>query len=341
MGSMPSNLRVFASRPLRVGRNVRCRIDDEERDRKNKPTMQFLNRVFPFHVATLAIVFGGIPSTYAQQETAGTSVSLPDEPGQQQNAPPATQPQSQPATQPQPPQDTAGGQQQDPSSAKKPQSQQDQAEQQLKQEEHQRILGVVPNFNTTYNQNAAPLSAGQKFRLAFRSSVDPFTFVAAAADAGISQAEDDFPEYGQGAAGYGKRFGASYADSFDGNLWGNAIFPALLHEDPRYYRRGTGTFMRRLLYATSTTVWTRNDDGTWGPNYANVAGNIVAGGISNLYYPQSDRGVGLTFERAFTVTAEGALGAIGVEFWPDISRKVLHGRGSGMASTAPSPNSGH
>ena len=218
-------------------------------------------------------------------------------------------------------------------------SQQDQAETQLNQEEHQRILGVVPNFNTTDNQNAAPLSARQKFRLAFRSAVDPFTFVAVAADAGISQAKNDFPGYGQGASGYGKRFGASYADSFDGTLWANAIFPALLHQDPRYFRKGRGSFTRRLLYAVSTTVWARNDNGTWGPNYANVAGSIVAGGISNLYYPASDRGVGLTFQRAFTVTAEGALGAIGVEFWPDVSRRLFHGPGAGTAPTASSPNS--
>lgn len=203
-------------------------------------------------------------------------------------------------------------------------SQHDQAEEQLKQQEHQRILGVVPNFSTTDNQNALPLSAGQKFRLMFRGVTDPFEFVAAGADAGISQAEDDFPGYGQGAQGYGKRFGASYADTFDGALWGNAIFPALLHQDPRYFRKGTGSFTSRLLYAASTTVWTKNDNGKWGPNYSNVAGNIVAGGISNLYYPASDRGAGLTFERAMTVTAEGAIGSVAVEFWPDIARKIFH-----------------
>jgi hypothetical protein len=237
------------------------------------------------------------------------AVSLPDAPGQQ-DKPPAT----------------------------RSRSQRDQAEMQLNQEVHQRILGVVPNFNTTDNQNAAPLSARQKFRLAFRSAVDPFTFVAVAADAGISQAENSFPGYGQGAAGYGKRFGASYADSFDGTLWGNAILPALLHQDPRYFRKGTGNFTGRLLYAVSTTVWARNDNGTWGPNYANVAGSIVAGGISNLYYPSSDRGVGLTFQRGFTVTAEGTLGAIGVEFWPDVSRGLFHGRVTGSAPAASSPN---
>lgn len=265
---------------------------------------------------------------------ASVDASLLDESGQQQDQAPATQTQSQqnqtPATQTQ--------SQQDKPPATPTQSQQEQAEEQIKQQERQRILGVVPNFNTTDNQNAAPLSSGQKFRLMFRSVIDPFEFVAAAADAGLSQAQNNFAGYGQGAAGYGKRFGASYTDNFDGALWGNAILPSLLHEDPRYFRKGRGGFTRRFLHAASSAVWTRYDNGSWGPNYANVSGNIVAGGISNLYYPATDRGVGLTFQRAFTVTAEGALGAIGVEFWPDIARKYLNGRGSGIVAPTPAPN---
>ncbi len=199
----------------------------------------------------------------------------------------------------------------------------DQAEQQIQQQEHQRILGIIPNFNTSYVSNAAPLTPGQKFRLAFKSTIDPFTFLAAGLDAGYSQATDQFVGYGQGAEGYGKRLGASYADTFDGILLGNALFPVLLHEDPRYFRRGHGRFVKRLFYAISTTIITRNDNGTWGPNYANVMGNLAAGGISNIYYPASDRGTELTFERAASVTIEGSLGAIFVEFWPDISHKLF------------------
>jgi hypothetical protein len=201
-----------------------------------------------------------------------------------------------------------------------------QAEQELKQQERQRIMGVIPNFNTSNIQNAAPLSPKQKFSLAFRSAIDPFEFFAAGAIAGWGQAEDDNAGYGQGAAGYAKRYGAAFTDSADGVLWGNAIYPVLLHEDPRYFRKGTGSVWKRIGYAVSTTVWTKNDNGTWGPNYANVLGNITAGGISNLYYPPDNRGIGLTFEGAATVTAEGALGALGVEFWPDISRKLFHKR---------------
>lgn len=203
-------------------------------------------------------------------------------------------------------------------------SQSNRAEKQLRQEEHQRILGIIPNFNTTNIQDAAPLSAKQKFHLMFRSAVDPFEFFAAGAVAGYGQATDSHPGYGQGAEGYAKRYGAAYADSTDGAFWGNAVLPSLLHQDPRYFRRGTGSFWSRFKYSVSTTVWSKSDNGTWGPNYSNVLGNVIAGGISNLYYPSDDRGVGLTFEGAAIVTAEGAIGSLGVEFWPDVSHKLFH-----------------
>lgn len=213
------------------------------------------------------------------------------------------------------------------------------AAEQLRLEEKQRVLGVAPIFNVTYlGENTLPLSPGQKFNLAFRSSIDPFVFFAAALDAALSQAENDFPGYGQGWAGYGKRVGASYADTVDGTILGNAVLPILLHEDPRYFRKGTGTFGRRFLYAVSTTVWSRRDNGQWGPNYGNVLGNLAAGGISNLYYPSTDRGVGLTFERGFTVTAEGTIGAVFDEFWPDISRKVFK-KHSAQFPSQPPPSS--
>ena len=230
-------------------------------------------------------------------------------------------------------------QQPDQSGGKKPElSERERAEQELKQQKKQRILGVVPNFNSTDVQNAAPLSPSQKFHLAMRSAVDPFQFVAAGLDAGIDQAQNSFPGYGQGAQGYFKRFGAGYADQFDGLLWGNAILPSLLHEDPRYFRKGTGSFKRRLFYAISAAVITKNDNGTWGPNYANVLGNFVAGGISNAYYPSTDRGFGLTMQRAATVTAEGTIGAVFIEFWPDIDRHVLHRHQAQTSAPQPAAN---
>jgi hypothetical protein len=205
----------------------------------------------------------------------------------------------------------------------RPLTQQEKADLQLKQQEKQRIVGVVPNFNVSYNEDAAPLSRKQKLHLAFHTAIDPVSFAVAAFDAGLSQAEDDFPGYGQGMQGYAKRFGASYADNFDGTMLGNAIFPILLKQDPRYFRRGKGRFTTRLLYSISTTVWCKNDNGSHGPNYSNILGNLAAGGISNLYYPASDRGAGLTFERGFTVTAYGAFGGVFNEFWPDIAKKIF------------------
>lgn len=194
----------------------------------------------------------------------------------------------------------------------------------MKAEEHQRILGIFPEFNTTNIPDAVALTPKQKFQLALAGELDPVTFAVTGADAGISQWEDDFPGYGQGAVGYAKRFGASYADNFDGAMIGNALLPSLLHEDPRYFRKGTGTIPSRIVYALMSTFRCKTDEGNWAPNYGNLLGNLAAGGISNLYYPSSDRGAGLTFERAFTVSAEGALGALGYEFWPDIDRLVIH-----------------
>ena len=193
----------------------------------------------------------------------------------------------------------------------------------------------MPNFNTSYVQDAVPLSPRQKFSLAFHSAVDPFVFFAAGVDAAYSQATNDFPGYGQGWGGYGKRFGASYADDFDGTMIGNAILPIILKQDPRYFRRGTGTFKSRLIYSISTTVWSKNDNGKWGPNYSNVLGNLAAGGISNLYYPSSDRGAGLTIERGLTVTAEGTLGALAYEFWPDVAQRLFKGRHAKLEGNIP------
>ena len=196
------------------------------------------------------------------------------------------------------------------------------AAEQIKKQEHQRVLGVIPIFNMSNVPDAVAMTPKQKFQLAFRSAIDPVTFLIAGADAGISHAQNDFAGYGQGAEGYFKRWGASYADSFDGSILGNAAFPSLLHQDPRYFRKGTGSFKGRLWYAMLTTVRCKGDNGKWQPNYSNVLGNIAAGGIANLYYPSTDRGVGLTFQRAFTVTAEGALGSMFLEFWPDISHHL-------------------
>lgn len=177
------------------------------------------------------------------------------------------------------------------------------AEEEIKVEEKQRVLGVIPNFYVSYVPDAAPLDAKQKFKLAFKTMIDPFTFVVVAGTAGVEQAQNHFAAYGQGAQGYAKRFGANYADATTGTLIGAAILPSVLKQDPRYFYKGTGNVASRGIYAIANSVICKGDNGRWQPNYSNVLGSLAAGGISNLYYPEQDRnGAGLTFEN----------GAIGV-----------------------------
>jgi hypothetical protein len=173
------------------------------------------------------------------------------------------------------------------------------AEEQLRVEEKQRVLGAIPNFYVSYVPDAAPLTPKQKFKLATKTVIDPFTFVIVAGTAGVEQAQNHFVGYGQGTTGYAKRFGAGYADTVNGTFIGGAILPSLLKQDPRYFYRGTGSIRFRFLYAIANAVICKGDNKRWQANYSNVLGNLAAGGISNLYYPPQDRdGAGLTFVNA-------------------------------------------
>jgi hypothetical protein len=204
-------------------------------------------------------------------------------------------------------------------------TQQQKAAEQIKAQEHQRIGGILPSFNVTYLSNAASMTAGQKIGLAFRSSVDPYAFGLAFLVAGFSEAQDKGTGFGWGPEGYFKRAGAAYLDAFDGAMIGNGFLPALLHQDPRYFRLGHGTFKHRFLYAVATSVICKHDNtGKWEPNYSNVGGNIIAGAISNLYYPSNTAGWGQTINNGLIVTGEGTFGGVLQEFWPDISRKLFH-----------------
>ena len=194
------------------------------------------------------------------------------------------------------------------------------AEEQLKQQEKQRVMGVMATFNTTTNRDALPLSSGQKYRLFIKSATDPWPFLLAGVVGGIGQAENSNPEWGQGMQGYAKRLGAGYSDYFIGNFFGNAVLPAWWHEDPRYFQKGTGSPTKRILWAAASTVWCRRDNGSWGPNYANVVGNFVGVSIARAYYPTSDRTVTGTIQDGITVSAEGIVGAEVIEFWPDLVR---------------------
>jgi Carboxypeptidase regulatory-like domain len=180
------------------------------------------------------------------------------------------------------------------------------AEEQVHLEIQQRVLGVLPNFYTSYNWNAQPLWAKQKFQLAVRSEFDPVSFAGAAAVAGVEQYYNRFPGYGPGPEGYAKRFGAAYANDIIGGFIGNAIAPTLLHQDPRYFYKGTGSFTSRAFYAVSQAFVCRGDNGRTEPSYSHFIGVFAAGGISNLYYPAGDRGASLAFTNGLISIASGA-----------------------------------
>jgi len=170
------------------------------------------------------------------------------------------------------------------------------AEAQIQEQEKQRVLGVFPNFYVSYDPNAIALRPKQKFELAWKTTIDPVTFVLIGAVAGIQQSQNTFGGYGQGAEGYGKRYGAGFADYVTGTFIGGAILPSLLKQDPRYFYKGSGSKTSRALYAISMAVVCKGDNGHWQFNYSAILGSLIAAGISNSYYPPHDRGAALTFE---------------------------------------------
>jgi hypothetical protein len=166
------------------------------------------------------------------------------------------------------------------------------AEAQVKDEEKQRVLGFIPNFYVTYDPHPVSLTSKQKFELAWKTSIDPVTFAIVGGIAGIQQADNDFSGYGQGAQGYAKRFGSTYANLFAGTFIGSAILPSLLKQDPRYFYKGTGSVRDRSFYAIAFAVVCKGDNGRWQVNYSNILGSLAAGAISNLYYPAQNRKCG-------------------------------------------------
>jgi hypothetical protein len=195
------------------------------------------------------------------------------------------------------------------------------AEEQIKDQEKQRVFGVVPNFYVSYEHDkAVSLTSKQKFELAWKTTIDPITFALVGVIAGVQQAQNDFSGYGQGVEGYAKRYGASYANLVAGTYIGGAILPSVLKQDPRYFYRGSGSKRSRILYALANSVICKGDNGRWQANYSNIFGSLAAGGISNLYYPEKDRnGAGLTFETG--LIGIGATAAVNV-FQEFFSRKV-------------------
>lgn len=187
------------------------------------------------------------------------------------------------------------------------------AQEEIRDQEKQRVLGVIPNFYVSYVPKAVPLTPRQKFELAWKTTIDPVSFGVTGAVAGIQQATDQFSGYGQGAQGYGKRYGASYADLVTGTFIGGAILPSLLKQDPRYFYKGTGSIKSRTMYALANAVICKGDNKKWQFNYSEVIGAFATGGISYLYYPKGDRN-GLIWENALIKLGESAVAGVFQEF---------------------------
>ena len=182
------------------------------------------------------------------------------------------------------------------------------------------MFGIVPNFYVSYKDNAEPLTPKRKFQLALKASTDPVSLSAASLIAGVNQASDRFSGYGQGSEAYAKRYGASYANFASGLFVGGAILPSILKQDPRYFYKGTGTKRSRFFYALSRVVICKGDNQRWQPNYSSVFGDLAAGGLSNLYIPESDRhGARLTFENAGIAMGTSAVVDVLQEF---VLRKI-------------------
>lgn len=199
------------------------------------------------------------------------------------------------------------------------------AQEQLKQQEEQRVLGFLPNFFASYLPDAVPLTSRQKFQLSWKVTLDPMAFALTGMVAGARHAANAYPGYGQEFEGYAKRYGSAYANLFVGTMLSEAVLPSLFKQDPRYFYRGTGSAKSRFFYAVSRTVIRKGDNGEWQPNYSGILGRLAAGGIANLYYPANDRGVGLTFENAALGIGANAFANVMQEFLlKQLTPKVAH-----------------
>jgi hypothetical protein len=193
------------------------------------------------------------------------------------------------------------------------------AAEQIRAEEKQRLVGFFPNFYTSYIYDAAPLTAKQKFSLATRGTFDPVAMLGVAVAAGIEQSTNAYPGYGQGAAGYSKRFAAKFVDGRTSDFLTHAVFPALLHQDPRYYYQGSGSIKSRFAHAVTSAFVARSDSGHAVFNSSYLLGDMCSGALSNLYYPKANRGAHLVF----TNTAVGLAGRIGTNLMREFLSKRI------------------
>jgi hypothetical protein len=189
--------------------------------------------------------------------------------------------------------------------------------------EQKRIFGIIPNYRSaSIPVPYKPLSTREKFKIACQDSFDRGTVLLAALFAGEGQLTNSNPEFGEGAAGYGRYFGTSYGDFVIGDFMTEAIFPSLLHQDPRFFPRHTGNTVSRLGYAAYQIFWTHKDSGQGALNVSELAGNAAAVAISNSYYPGSRNATDNVTKFATQIGVDMAANMI-KEFSADIHRKIF------------------
>ena len=186
------------------------------------------------------------------------------------------------------------------------------------------ILWIIPNYRSDeHSEEIKPLTPAEKMKVSLDDSFDPSAFLVAGIFAGISMAERQYTPFGTGAEGFGKYYGGAFADQAIGNIMTEGLFPVTLHQDPRYFVKGTGGFWKRAGYAISREFVTRGDDGGNQFNTSELAGNAVAAGISNFYYPASDRSFSSTADKWGQQIALDAFFNVTKEFWPDVRKKLF------------------
>ena len=193
---------------------------------------------------------------------------------------------------------------------------------------NQRILGVIPDYQTVDARVTTPLTVRQKWELAFKESVDPFNIVSAGIGAAFSQQGDQTPKYGEGGQAFGKRYGAALADMTTQNVFSAGVLATLLHQDPRYFRMGAegGKIPKRIVYSLSRLFIARQDNGKSTFNTSGIGGMILGIGLSNVYYPAASENGEVMLGRITTSLFSGVTGNLMSEFAPDLQKledKVL------------------
>ncbi len=190
-----------------------------------------------------------------------------------------------------------------------------------------RILGIMPNFRSvSVDAKLPPLSTKDKFVLMLQDSFDYSSFIYVGIIAGVGQMEKSYPEFHQGAAGYGRYYWHSFADNINGNLFTEALVPSVTREDPRYYTLGRGGAVKRTAYSVSRLLITRTDAGNKTFNFGEIVGNGAASGVSDLYYPRNERTWTKTGQKWLVQVSLDGVSNVVKEFWPDINKNIFHGK---------------